>query len=92
MSESSKRMDGNSAQTREARTADALDEGRNRLDLEFFQRREKQREAEAAKIARLRSLRLTKEAAEAEEKDKVRVSSSLSRAGAAPPGRNHGNW
>jgi hypothetical protein len=43
---------------------DALVQERNRLDLEYFQRRERQREAEAEKTARLRALRLIKEAQE----------------------------
>ena len=45
-------------------TVDARIQERNRLDLEFFQRRERQREADAEKIARLRALRLIKEAQE----------------------------
>ena len=67
-------------------TVDALIQERNRLDLEFFQRRERQREVDAQKTGRLRALRLIKEAQERGAKNPAGETRST-RPRLAPPRR-----
>lgn len=58
----------NSTAERTALVAEALREDRDRLDARMARDREQQRSAEVAKSARLRELRLAKEAADARAK------------------------
>lgn len=58
------------------RRAEAVLAQRKKQDDEIVQRRAREREAAAEKVARLRSLRLAKEAAEAESKPKARFVAS----------------
>jgi hypothetical protein len=55
------------------RKAEAVLAQRKKREDEFVQQREKEREAVAAKVARLRELRLAKEAAEAQTKPKAQA-------------------
>ena len=55
------------------RKAEAVLAQRTKREDEFVQQREKEREAVAAKVARLRELRLAKEAAEAQSDPKAQA-------------------
>lgn len=58
------------------RRAEAVLAQRKKQDDEIVQRRAREREAAAEKVARLRELRLAKEAAEAQAKPKARIVAS----------------
>ena len=58
------------------RNAEAVLTQRKKQDDEIVQQRAREREAVAEKVARLRELRLAKEAAEAQAKPKVRFVAS----------------
>jgi hypothetical protein len=66
------------------RKAEAVLAQRKKNEDEIVQQRAKEREAVAEKVARLRELRLAKEAAEAQVKPKARFVGSRRKSG--PPG------
>ena len=63
------------------RRAEAVLAQRKKQDDEIVQRRAREREAAAEKVARLRELRLAKEAAEAQAKPKARFVASRRKSG-----------
>ena len=73
------RDSGRDAEAR--RRAEAVLAHRKKQDDEVVQQRAREREAAAEKVARLRELRLAKEAAEAQAKPKARFAASRSKSG-----------
>ncbi|HUK10662.1 MAG TPA: hypothetical protein VLX09_22515 [Stellaceae bacterium] len=63
------------------RKAEAALAPRRKQDNEIVQQRAKERETSAEKVARLRELRLAKEAAEAQAKPKARLVASRRKSG-----------
>ena len=70
MTDDTERRDDPTRPERAKLFAEALREDRDRWDAQLTRERERQRTAEAAKSTRLRELRLAKEAAEVQAKEK----------------------